>query len=91
MSNQLNTTTATTAIAASDATRDHTGVVIPVYFPPGSDRSLGESLLRTGAINEALVAFRRCLQVNPDGNSREYIESVFAQYGTPDIDLKEGN
>ncbi|MCH7548158.1 MAG: tetratricopeptide repeat protein [Candidatus Krumholzibacteriota bacterium] len=52
---------------------------------------LGESLLRTGAVDEALAAFRRCLQVNPDAGAREYIESVFTRYGDPDGDLKQEN
>jgi len=75
---------AASAVGAADAVRDRTGIVIPVYFPIGVDRSVGEDLLQdnvAACVRQVADPGRICLSVDGEGCGEEITAQLKAQWG----------
>ena len=75
---------AASAVGAADAVRDRTGIVIPVYFPIGVDRSVGEGLLQdnvAACVRQLADPGRICLSVDGEGCGEEITAGLKAQWG----------
>ena len=71
-------------MGAADTVRDRTGIVIPVYFPIGVDRSVGEDLLQdnvAACVRQLADPGRICLSVDGEGCGEEITAQLKAQWG----------
>lgn len=70
-------------VAARAETRQHTGVVIPVYFPEGLDGSLALELLRDNVaayVQQVDDPARICLSVDGETHGREQAEELSREF-----------
>jgi hypothetical protein len=71
-------------VEASRTVRDRTGVVVPVYMPPGVDRAVSGALLRD-TVESALMHIRLpthiCLSVDGEENGLKFVRALSNELG----------